>query len=47
MVKCLGANTYELNKFSFANSVTLSSSIFRLIAAYGLVFTRDAADQDT
>jgi hypothetical protein len=25
--KCLGANSYELNKFSFANTVTLSASV--------------------
>jgi hypothetical protein len=31
--KCLGANQYELNKYSFANSVTLSASIVRLIMA--------------
>lgn len=31
--KCLGANAYELNKYSFANTVTLSASVFRLIAA--------------
>jgi len=30
--KCLGANAYELNKYSFANSVTLSASVIRLIA---------------
>jgi hypothetical protein len=30
--KCLGANAYELNKYSFANTVTLSASIVRLIA---------------
>jgi hypothetical protein len=30
--KCLGANTYELNKYSFADTVTLSSSVIRLIA---------------
>jgi len=30
--KCLGANAYELNKYSFANSVTLSASVVRLIA---------------
>ena len=30
--KCLGANQYELDKYSFANSVTLSSSVIRLIA---------------
>ncbi len=29
--KCLGANQYELNKYSFANSVTLSASVIRLI----------------
>ena len=34
IVKCLdGANAYELNKYSFANSVTLSESVRRLIAA--------------
>ena len=27
--KCLGANAYELNKYSFANSVTLSASVTR------------------
>jgi len=31
--KCLGANAYELNKYSFANTVTLSSSVIRLIAS--------------
>jgi hypothetical protein len=31
--KCLGANAYELNKYSFANMVTLSSSVIRLIAS--------------
>ena len=40
VLKCLGANTYELNKFSFANTVTLSSSIFRLIAAMDRVYER-------
>jgi hypothetical protein len=29
--KCLGANAYELNKYSFANTVTLSSSVISLI----------------
>src|ERR1039457_4797426 len=29
--KCLGANQYELNKYSFANSVMLSASVIRLI----------------
>jgi hypothetical protein len=38
--KCLGANAYELNKYSFANTVTLSSSIFRLIAAMDRVYER-------
>jgi len=33
VVKCLGANAYELNKYSLANSVTLSESIGRLIRA--------------
>jgi hypothetical protein len=32
VAKCLGANAYELNKYSFANSVTLSASVVRLIA---------------
>ena len=33
VAKCLGgANAYELGKYSFANSVTLSSSVYRLIA---------------
>lgn len=32
VAKCLGANAYELNKYSFANTVTLSSSVVRLIA---------------
>src|SRR5208283_5288443 len=27
VVKCLGANAYELNKYSFANTVTLSASV--------------------
>src|SRR5450755_1012083 len=31
--KCLGANAYELDKYSFANTVTLSSSVIRLIAS--------------
>ena len=31
--KCLGANQYELNKYSFANTVTLSASVIRLITA--------------
>lgn len=30
--KCLGANAYELGKYSFANTVTLSASVSRLIA---------------
>jgi len=30
--ECLGANPYELNKYSFANTVTLSASVIRLIA---------------
>ena len=30
--KCLGANAYELDKYSFANTVTLSASVIRLIA---------------
>ena len=30
--KCLGANAYELGKYSFANTVTLSASVIRLIA---------------
>jgi hypothetical protein len=30
--KCLGVNAYELNKYSFANTVTLSASVIRLIA---------------
>jgi len=29
--KCLGANQYELSKYSFANSVTLSDSVLRLV----------------
>jgi hypothetical protein len=33
VAKCLGANAYELNKYSFANTVTLSSSVIRLIAS--------------
>ena len=32
VVKCLGANAYELSKYSFANTVTLSASVIRLIA---------------
>jgi hypothetical protein len=31
--KCLGANAYELNKFNFADTVTLSESVGRLITA--------------
>jgi len=42
--KCLGANAYELEKYSFANSVTLSSSIFRLIAAMDRVYERRGGD---
>lgn len=30
--QCLGANDYELNKYSLANTVTLSASVIRLIA---------------
>ena len=30
--KCLGANAYELDKYSFATTVTLSASVSRLIA---------------
>ena len=30
--ECLGANPYELNKYSFASTVTLSASVIRLIA---------------
>jgi hypothetical protein len=33
LAQCLGANAYELNKYSFADSVTLSSSVIRLIAS--------------
>jgi hypothetical protein len=33
VAKCLGANAYELGKYSFANTVTLSSSVIRLIAS--------------
>lgn len=44
--KCLGANAYELSKYSFANTVTLSSSIFRLIAAMDRVYERRRG-QDT
>ena len=33
VAKCLGANAYELNKFNFADSLTLSASVYRLIAA--------------
>ena len=32
VAKCLGANAYELGKYSFANTVTLSASVIRLIA---------------
>ena len=32
VAKCLGANAYELGKYSFANTVTLSRSVYRLIA---------------
>jgi hypothetical protein len=44
--KCLGANAYELNKYSFANTVKLSASIFRLIAAMDRVYERRCG-QDT
>ena len=40
ITKCLGANVYELNKYSLADSVTLSSSIFRLVAAMDRVYER-------
>ena len=33
VAKCLGANAYELGKYSFANTVTLSASVIRLIAS--------------
>jgi len=33
VAKCLGANAYELNKYSFADTVTLSASVIRLIAS--------------
>jgi hypothetical protein len=33
VAKCLGANAYELDKYSFANTVTLSASVIRLIAS--------------
>jgi len=33
VAKCLGENAYELNKYSFADTVTLSSSVIRLIAS--------------
>jgi hypothetical protein len=33
VAKCLGANAYELNKFNLADSLTLSASVYRLIAA--------------
>jgi hypothetical protein len=32
VAQCLGANAYEMNKFNFADEVTLSASVFRLIA---------------
>jgi len=32
VAKCLGANAYELNKYSLADTVTLSASVIRLIA---------------
>jgi hypothetical protein len=38
--KCLGANEYELGKYSFANTVTLSSSVRRCIAAMDRVYER-------
>jgi hypothetical protein len=44
VTKCLGGNAYELNKFSFANTVTLSSSVFRLIAAMDRVYERRGGD---
>lgn len=31
--KCLGANQYELSKYSFADAVTLSASVVRLITS--------------
>jgi hypothetical protein len=33
VAKCLGANAYELNKYSFADTVTFSASVIRLIAS--------------
>ena len=44
VAKCLGANAYELGKYSFANTVTLSSSIYRLIAAMDRVYERRGGD---
>lgn len=41
--KCLGANQYELDKYSFANSVTLSASIVSLIRAMDGRLCRDTA----
>jgi len=44
--KCLGANAYELNKYSFANSVTLSASVYRVIATLDAIGERRCG-QDT
>ena len=44
VAKCLGGNAYELGKYSLANTVTLSSSIFRLIAAMDRVYERRGGD---
>jgi hypothetical protein len=43
--KCLGTNAYELNKYSFANMVTLSASVRRLIAAIDASGDRRCGDE--
>ena len=38
--KCLGANDYEAKKYAFANSVTLSHSVYRIVAGLDATMER-------
>src|SRR5665647_2968127 len=38
--KCLGANAYEVNKFSLAEETTLSASVFRVVRVLDLMSER-------
>jgi hypothetical protein len=38
--KCLGANAYEVNKFSLAEETTLSDSVFRVVRTLDLMSER-------